>query len=325
MDKLSNIRRPVEAELQRYAQLFDEALTHEDDLLGRALRYVGSRKGKMMRPILVLLIARELGDSVKESSFRAAVTLELLHTASLVHDDVVDESDERRGQASLNSVYGNKIAVLVGDYLLSESLQQAALTGDLRIVDHIARLGATLSEGEIFQLSNIRESKATEEAYFRIIRSKTAALFATSARVAAISAGGDDAFVETASKFGEIVGICFQIRDDIFDYYDDPSIGKPTGNDLREGKLTLPLLHALSRACDSAISEAVRRIKAGEATEEDIAEAIAFAKRNGGIEYAEAVMQRLQTEAAEMLGAFKKPEIRDALTEYLKFVIDRRI
>lgn len=306
-------------------RLFDEALTHEDDLLGRALRYVGSRKGKLMRPILVLLIAREIGDEIKESSLRTAVTLELLHTASLVHDDVVDESGERRGQASLNAVYGNKIAVLVGDYLLSESLRQAALTEDLRIVDCIARLGATLSEGEIFQLSNIREAKATVEAYFRIIRSKTAALFAASAQVAAISAGGDEAFTETARKFGEIVGMCFQIRDDIFDYYDAPSIGKPTGNDLREGKLTLPLLHVLEKTSDAGMESVVSRIKTGEAAEEDIVAAISFAKQGGGIDYAEATMKRLRDEAADMLGSFKKSEIREALAEYLDFVIDRRI
>ena len=247
MDKLGRIRQPVETELHEYVRLFDEALRHEDDLLGRALKYVGARKGKMMRPILVLLVAKELGPVVGEASLRSAVTLELLHTASLVHDDVVDESDERRGQASVNAVFGNKVAVLVGDYLLSEALDQAARTGDLAIVRTIARLGATLSEGEVFQLSNIREQQATEEAYFRIIRSKTAALFASCTRIAAISAGGSDDFTRVATRFGEIVGECFQIRDDIFDYFDDDAIGKPTGNDLREGKLTLPLLYALGQ------------------------------------------------------------------------------
>ena len=239
MDQLGTIRQPVEDELLRYKQLFDETLTHEDDFLGHALGYLRQRKGKMMRPLLVLLIAKELGD-IRISTLRAAVTLELLHTARLVHDDVVDESDERRGQASANSVYGNKVAVLLGDYLLSKSLHQAALTGSIECVDIVAKLGGTLSEGEVFQLANIRNEKSTEEAYFRIIGSKTAELFAACAELGARSAHADDEFVKQAKKFGEIVGICFQIRDDIFDYYADSNIGKPTGNDMNEGKLTLP-------------------------------------------------------------------------------------
>lgn len=325
MDKLGLIRKPVETELHDYVQLFDEALRHEDDLLGRALKYVGSRKGKMMRPILVLLVAKELSPIVGEASLRSAVTLELLHTASLVHDDVVDESDERRGQASVNAVFGNKVAVLVGDYLLSEALDQAARTGDLAIVRTIARLGATLSEGEVFQLSNIRERSATEEAYFRIIRSKTAALFAACARIAAISAGGSDDFTRLAARFGEIVGECFQIRDDIFDYYDDVSIGKPTGNDLREGKLTLPLLYALGEDGGSAMSEEVSRVKDGTATDGDIARLIDFAKRCGGIEYAESVMMRLREEGVALLDGFKNEEVRATLAAYLDFVIARSI
>lgn len=325
MDKLGRIRQPVETELHEYVSLFDEALRHEDDLLGRALKYVGARKGKMMRPILVLLVAKELGPVVGEASLRSAVTLELLHTASLVHDDVVDESDERRGQASVNAVFGNKVAVLVGDYLLSEALDQAARTGDLAIVRTIARLGATLSEGEVFQLSNIREQRATEEAYFRIIRSKTAALFAACTRIAAISAGGDEEFTRQATRFGEIVGECFQIRDDIFDYYDDAAIGKPTGNDLREGKLTLPLLYALGQEGGEAMDDEVRRVKEGTAGDDDIARLIDFAKRRGGIAYAESVMMRLREEGTALLGNFKNDEVRATLAAYLDFVIARNI
>ena len=325
MDKLGRIRQPVETELHEYVRLFDEALRHEDDLLGRALKYVGARKGKMMRPILVLLVAKELGPVVGEASLRSAVTLELLHTASLVHDDVVDESDERRGQASVNAVFGNKVAVLVGDYLLSEALDQAARTGDLAIVRTIARLGATLSEGEVFQLSNIREQQATEEAYFRIIRSKTAALFASCTRIAAISAGGSDDFTRVATRFGEIVGECFQIRDDIFDYFDDDAIGKPTGNDLREGKLTLPLLYALGQEGGEVMDGEVRRVKDGTASDDDIARLIDFAKRRGGIANAESVMMRLREEATALLGNFKNDEVRATLAAYLDFVIERNI
>ena len=191
-----------------------------------------------------LLIARECGP-IAESTYRAAVTLELLHTASLVHDDVVDESDERRGQASANSVYGNQIAVLVGDYILSLSLQQAARTGSLPCVEIIATLGATLSEGEVFQLANVRNEQANEDDYFHVIDRKTAALFAACGELAALTAGADASFVENARRFGAYIGICFQIRDDIFDYFSDSAIGKPTANDMAEGKLTLPALYAL--------------------------------------------------------------------------------
>ena len=208
MDILSQIRKPVAEDLARYERLFDTVLDHEDDFLGRALQYVRSRKGKMMRPLLVLLIARECG-AVGEKALHSAVTLELLHTASLVHDDVVDESNERRGQASVNAVYGNQISVLVGDYLLSKSLQEAAFTGRLRIVDIISRLGGTLSEGEIFQIANIRSEQISEEAYFRIIDHKTAALFAACAELGALSADAGEDFIEKARRFGEIVGICF--------------------------------------------------------------------------------------------------------------------
>ena len=244
MDKLTAIRRPVEQELTAYKELFDAALAHEDDFLGQALDYVRRRQGKMMRPLLVVLMAKELG-KVSVNSLRSAVTLELLHTASLVHDDVVDESGERRGQRSVNAVYDNKVAVLVGDYLLSTSLLQAAQTSNIHVVEIISRLGGTLSEGEVYQLANIRKEHISEEAYFHIIYHKTAALFAACAELGAISAGGSADYVARAKRFGELVGLCFQIRDDIFDYYEDSKIGKPTGNDMLEGKLTLPVIYAI--------------------------------------------------------------------------------
>lgn len=321
MNFLEQMRQPVAAELVRYRELFEETLTHEDDYLGRALAYVRSRKGKMMRPLLVLLIARECGQ-VGESTYRAAVTLELLHTASLVHDDVVDESDERRGQASANSVYGNQIAVLVGDYILSLALQQAARTGSLPCVEIIATLGATLSEGEVFQLANVRNAQANEDDYFHVIDRKTAALFAACGELAAITAGADAAFVDNARKFGEYIGICFQIRDDIFDYY-DANIGKPTANDMAEGKLTLPALYALRQTEDPAIHALAARIKAGEASADDILRMVAFAKENGGIEYATERMQAYRQKAEACLDHFHNPEVRKALADYLSYVVDR--
>ena len=323
MDILSQIRKPVAEDLARYERLFDSVLDHEDDFLGRALQYVRSRKGKMMRPLLVLLIARECG-AVREKALHSAVTLELLHTASLVHDDVVDESNERRGQASVNAVYGNQVSVLVGDYLLSKSLQEAAFTGSLRIVDIISRLGGTLSEGELFQIANIRSEQITEEAYFRIIDHKTAALFAACAELGALSADAGEDFVEKARRFGEIVGICFQIRDDIFDYYSNSEIGKPTGRDMAEGKLTLPVIYALKSTNDAEMLALADKVKKGEAERSEIEALIAFAKQNGGIEYAERKMQELRSQAYAAIASFKNEAVRKSLEQYIDFVIDRQ-
>ena len=323
MDILSQIRKPVAEDLARYERLFDTVLDHEDDFLGRALQYVRSRKGKMMRPLLVLLIARECG-AVGEKVLHSAVTLELLHTASLVHDDVVDESNERRGQASVNAVYGNQVSVLVGDYLLSKSLQEAAFTGSLRIVDIISRLGGTLSEGEIFQIANIRSEQISEEAYFRIIDHKTAALFAACAELGALSADAGEDFIEKARRFGEIVGICFQIRDDIFDYYSNSEIGKPTGRDMAEGKLTLPVIYALNSTNDAEMLALADKVKKGEAERAEIEALIAFAKQHGGIEYAERKMQELRSQAYAAIASFKNEAVRKSLEQYIDFVIDRQ-
>lgn len=277
-----------------------------------------------MRPLLVLLMAKACGP-VRVESLRAAVSLELLHTASLVHDDVVDESNERRGQASTNAVYGNKVAVLMGDYLLSRSLHQAALTGSVECVDIIARLGGTLSEGEVFQLANIRNEEVTEEAYFHIIRNKTAALFAACGQLGARSAGANEHVIEQARRFGELVGLCFQIRDDIFDYFDDKNIGKPTGSDMAEGKLTLPAIYALRTAGNKELHALAARIKCGEASPADIQDMITVAKTCGGIDYARQTMEHLRTEALSVLETFEHPAVREALQGYLDFAIGRNV
>lgn len=322
MDKLTAIRRPVEQELTAYKELFDAALAHEDDFLGQALDYVRRRQGKMMRPLLVVLMAKELG-KVSVNSLRSAVTLELLHTASLVHDDVVDESGERRGQRSVNAVYDNKVAVLVGDYLLSTSLLQAAQTSNIHVVEIISRLGGTLSEGEVYQLANIRKEHISEEAYFHIIYHKTAALFAACAELGAISAGGNADYVARAKRFGELVGLCFQIRDDIFDYYEDSKIGKPTGNDMLEGKLTLPVIYAIQYADNERITQLAARVKSGEASAAEIAELVDYTKSHGGIEYAERRMRELHNEALQLLDAWQNAEVRESLRGYIDFVVDR--
>lgn len=322
MDKLTAIRRPVEQELTAYKELFDAALAHEDDFLGQALDYVRRRQGKMMRPLLVVLMAKELG-KVSVNSLRSAVTLELLHTASLVHDDVVDESGERRGQRSVNAVYDNKVAVLVGDYLLSTSLLQAAQTSNIHVVEIISRLGGTLSEGEVYQLANIRKEHISEEAYFHIIYHKTAALFAACAELGAISAGGSADYVARAKRFGELVGLCFQIRDDIFDYYEDSKIGKPTGNDMLEGKLTLPVIYAIQHADNEHVAQLAARVKSGEASAAEIAELVDYTKSHGGIEYAERRMRELHNEALQLLDAWQNAEVRESLRGYIDFVVDR--
>lgn len=324
MDYLSIIKHPIEAELNDFVTLFNQSLSHEDGLLGSALEHIRKRAGKRMRPMLILLMAKNFGE-VSKVTQNSAVGLELLHTASLVHDDVVDESGERRGQRSVNAVYDNKVAVLVGDYLLSTSLLQAAMTGNIGVVEIISRLGGTLSEGEICQLANIRNEAITEEAYFHIIHHKTAALFAACAELGAISAGADAEYVARAKRFGEIVGLCFQIRDDIFDYYADNRIGKPTGNDMREGKLTLPAIYAINNADNQEVRALAMRVKNGEATADDIAELVDYTKAHGGIEYAQRRMEELHAQALSLLDSWHNAEVREALRGYIDFVVERSL
>lgn len=324
MDKLSLSRLAVAQELAQYKTLFDQTLVHEDDFLGHALEHVRRRQGKMMRPLLVLLMAKEMGE-IGINSLRSAVTLELLHTASLVHDDVVDESRERRGQKSVNALYDNKVAVLLGDYLLSKSLLVAAETCNIRAVEIISRLGGTLSEGEIYQLANIRNSEVSEQAYYHIIEHKTAALFAACAELGAISVNADSAYVERATKLGQIIGVCFQIRDDIFDYFPTSAIGKPTGNDMAEGKLTLPAIFAIKSTDRADVHEWARRVKSGEASADEIAQLVEFTKAAGGIDYAEKQMRELHNQGSELIAKWSNDAVREALTNYLDFVVERQM
>ena len=324
MDTLAKISQPITAELEQYKELFSTVMSHGNDFLGAALNYIKQRKGKLMRPMMLLLMAKEHGE-VGQKALISAVALEMLHTASLIHDDVVDESGERRGQASTNRAYGNQVAVLLGDYILSLLLRQTALTGDLRIVETVSSLGGTLSEGEIFQLSNIERQEVLEEEYYRIIRHKTAALFAACAKLGALSANADETDVERAEKFGEIVGTCFQIRDDIFDYYDDNRIGKPTGNDLMEGKFTLPAIYAINKCADEKIWKIVEKVKKRTASSDEIADIVEFTKAHGGIEYARNVMDEYRSEALSLLQGFSNVDVRHALTLYLNYVIERDI
>lgn len=290
MDYLSLIQRPIQAELADFIALFQASLDHSDGLLAQALGHIRAKGGKRMRPMLILLMARNFG-SVSSATQHAAVGLELLHTASLVHDDVVDESGERRGQASVNATYNNKVAVLVGDYILSTALLYVSRTHSEVIVRRLAELGRTLSDGEILQLSNIQNQQISEEAYYEIIKRKTAALFEACAAIGAESAGADGEAVAAAALFGQNLGVMFQIRDDIFDYYDNAEIGKPTGNDMAEGKLTLPVIHALNTTGDADMAALARKVKARTVTPDEIARLVAFTKAHGGIEYAERRMR----------------------------------
>lgn len=328
MDYLSTIKQPIEAELTGFIELFNSSLSHEDGMLGSALEHIRKRAGKRMRPMLILLMAKNFGQ-VTEVTQHAALGLELLHTASLVHDDVVDESRERRGQASVNATYDNKVAVLVGDYILSTALLHVAHTGSQQIVAYLAELGRTLSNGEILQLTNIGRKDISEDVYYDVIKQKTAALFEACCAMGALSAGASDDDIAKAKKFGQNLGVIFQIRDDIFDYYDSPQIGKPTGNDMAEGKLTLPVIYALNSTRDEAMTALAFKVKDHAATQDEIARLVAFAKEKGGIDYAERRMEELHAEAVALLDSISKddsPEKQDvkrALLAYLDFVIKR--
>ena len=307
-----------------FVQLFEESLTHDDGLLSSVLAHIRQRGGKRMRPILILLMAKNFG-AISDVTQNAAVGLELLHTASLVHDDVVDESSERRGQASVNAEYNNKVAVLVGDYILSTALLRVSLTDNQMIIQLLAELGRTLAAGEILQLSNIQNQEISEQVYYQVINQKTAALFEACAKVGALSAGASAEEVEAAAKFGQSIGIIFQIRDDIFDYFDSKEIGKPTGNDMTEGKLTLPVIYALQHSNLESMHTLAKKVKNGTINIDEIAVLVEFTKQAGGIEYAEHRMQDFRMLCQQFIDeSVKNDEIRAALTAYVDFVIERK-
>ena len=323
MDYLSLIKKPIGSELNDFISLFNQSLTHEDGLLGSALAHIRQRGGKRMRPMLILLTARNYG-VVSDVTLHGAVGLELLHTASLVHDDVVDESSERRGQASVNATYDNKVAVLVGDYILSTALLNVSFTGHQDIIQNLAELGRTLSNGEILQLTNIQNQEISEDVYYQVIRQKTAALFESCSAVGALSVGATPEQVEQAKKFGQYIGIIFQIRDDIFDYYDSKEIGKPTGNDMAEGKLTLPVIYALNKYPLESMLTLAKKVKSGTVNTDEIAVLVEFAKTSGGIEYAEQRMNYFADEARKYIDAYVTDDsLKAAFNAYLEFVIQR--
>ena len=323
MDNQLVITAPIQRELNDFIEMFNQALTHPDGLLGQALSHIRNRGGKRMRPILVLLMAKNFG-VVNEATLHSAVGLELLHTASLVHDDVVDEAQERRGQQSVNACYDNKVAVLVGAYVLSTALYHVSMTHQEAIFRQIAELGRALANGEILQLTNTDENGLSEEKYFQVIENKTGALFESCCIIGALSAGLTMNDIQEVRRFGSIIGTIFQIRDDIFDYYDSKEIGKPTGNDMAEGKLTLPVLYALNHTDDAAMQSLAKKVKNGTVTPDEIATLVSFTKARGGIEYAMQKMDELAAEGLEFIRKSVKPELQDAFTAYLEYVIQRK-
>lgn len=311
--------------MEKYRVLFDSYLEHSDPLLHEVFVQISSRKGKMMRPVMTLLVTKLLGGTVDDKCLHTAATFEYLHTASLVHDDIVDESEQRRGDESVNYSYGNKVAVLVGDYLLSNALLCASKVGDVRLIGIVSRVAQALASGEILQLDNISNQSIDESVYFDIINRKTASLFSACAEAGALIASAGQDIVEMMFQFGHAVGMCFQVRDDIFDYGSNVSIGKPTGNDMKEGKLTLPLIYALNLAGNERMFSLAQKVKRGEVVQEEIDELVHFTRLNGGIDHAAEVMNDFACKAKSILAAFPESDVRDSLMLYVDYVIQRNV
>ena len=322
MDVLQQIVQPIEQEMAHYEQIYGSFLTHRHALLNEILQQVARRKGKMMRPMLVLLSAKLFGE-IGENTIFSAAAFEYFHNASLLHDDVVDSSDERRGLPSVNAAFGNKAAVLVGDYLLALSLKTAAMTNNPQVISVVSDAAQGLSDGELLQLRSVCNREISEAVYYDIIRAKTAALFSACTQAGALTAAAADDDVQRLKMFGELVGICFQIKDDIFDYMSDAQIGKPTGNDMREGKLTLPVIHALTASGDEAMMAVARRVKDGTADVRQIDELVDFTLRQGGIDYAAAAMERHAQQAKELLSVYADSSVKSALFAYVDYVVGR--
>lgn len=322
MTRISEIQHSVAPEMAQLNHIIEQAL-HSDNAMMNAIvaRYLDV-KGKQLRPMLVLLSAKLLG-TVNERVLNAGAAVELLHNASLIHDDVLDQSQLRRGRATINGVWDNHVAVLVGDFFVSNALACASRTGDYRVIGLMAGLGRDLSLGEVDQIDSARQRDLTEADYLRIIDKKTASLFTCCVEMGAIAGGAPDGRVEALKQWSRKLGLCFQIKDDTFDYFDDPRVGKPTGNDLLEGKITLPLIYALSltnRPEHEAMHALARKPQLEPA---DITTLVEWAKECGGIDYAYDVMARLRDEAAAYLGAYGDNEVTRALADIFDFIIAR--
>jgi len=320
--RLPDIKAPISAEMEEFEVKFRASMKTHVLLLDKIMSYIVKRKGKQMRPMFVFLSAGTCG-GISESTYRGASLIELLHTATLVHDDVVDDANYRRGFFSVNALWKNKIAVLVGDYLLSRGLLLSVDHQEydlLRIVSQAVRM---MSEGELLQMEKARNLDITEEIYYSIIKQKTASLIASCCAVGAASAGQDAATIEKMREFGEKVGMAFQIKDDLFDY-GDTEVGKPLGIDIREKKMTLPLIHALGKASWTDKRRLINIVKRHNENRKKVNELVDYVKENGGIAYANEVMHRYYQEAREILATFPASVYRQSLSDLVQFTIDRR-
>lgn len=312
----------IEKEIKQFELLFREAVKSDVPLLDRILKYIVKTKGKQLRPMFVLLSAKMCGE-VSEVTYRAASLVELLHTATLVHDDVVDEAAERRGFFSVYALWKNKASVLVGDYLLAKGLLLSLENKDFKILEILADAVKKMSEGELLQLEKSRLLNIKEEDYFTIIRNKTASLLASACAAGAYSATGDLEITEKFRLFGEYTGIAFQIKDDLFDYGNE-DVGKPTGNDIKEKKLTLPLIFTLQQVSKKMRSEIIYTLKNKNKSRQDIDYVIEQVKAAGGIKYAEEKMESYKKLALELLESFPASEERSTLMEMVRYTTERK-
>lgn len=322
MDQLTTIQNRLHCELAEMNAIIHQELFTPNELMNRVvLRYLES-KGKQIRPIMVILSAGMFG-GVNQHVLHAGAALEMLHNASLIHDDVVDETSLRRGRSTINNEWGNHIAVLVGDYFVSNALAAGIKTNNISIISSLSDLGKELSLGEIDQICNAREHHFDEESYISMIRQKTASLFRNCAKMGAEAAGASPEEYGPLVDYAELLGLSFQIKDDVFDYSDNELIGKPTGNDLREGKVTLPLLHALAVAPEEESQKMKDLLRRGSLSNEEIALLIEFAKSHGGIEYAYERMREMQRDAQKYLDAYPESMWKESLRDIFDYIISR--
>ncbi|AWL78674.1 polyprenyl synthetase family protein [Capnocytophaga canimorsus] len=322
----TQIKQPIRKEMELFEQKFHLSMSSKVALLNRITYYIVNRKGKQMRPMFVFLVAKMVGNgSVQERTYRGASVIELIHTATLVHDDVVDDSNKRRGFFSINALWKNKIAVLVGDFLLSKGLLLSIDHGDFDLLRIISVAVREMSEGELLQIEKARRLDITEEIYYEIIRQKTATLIAACCAMGACSVKPDDAqTIEKMRLFGQYIGMAFQIKDDLFDY-SDTSIGKPTGIDIREQKMTLPLIYALNNTDDKHRKWLINSVKNHNKDKKRVKEIIHFVKARGGLTYAQQKMKEFQQKALNILGEFPDSEYKTALELMVNYVIDRKM
>ena len=322
MSIISEIKYPIKEEMKLFEKKFKNSLQSKVPLLDRIMHYIIKRKGKQMRPMFVFLTSKMFGE-MNEKCYRAASLIELLHTATLVHDDVVDEANLRRGYFSVNALWKNKIAVLVGDFLLSKGLLLSVENEDFDLLKIVSSAVKDMSEGELLQIEKARRLDIKEEIYFEIIRKKTAVLISSCCACGASAMNESEEAIEKLAFFGEKVGIAFQIKDDLFDYTQSKLIGKPTGIDIREQKMTLPLIYTLNTVDKKIRGEIINTVKNHHKNEEKVAELIQLVKNTGGLEYAEKVMLEYQKEALMLLESFPENEARKSLQKLVKYVIDR--